>query len=90
VPSARFGHQLTEELVLTAFEVVDDGHQPTAGSEGGVGVALGARVLVAGERRLGDEGADAGVVGVVGEHEELLVENGQLLSGPDEPVVDVT
>jgi hypothetical protein len=52
-------------------------------------VALGAGVFVTGQRCLGDERPDAGVVGVVGEDEELLVENSELLAGADQPVVDV-
>ncbi len=87
--SARLGDELTEELVLAPFEIPDQGEEPAPGAQGGVGVALGAGVFVAGQGGLGDEGTDPGVVGVVGEDEELLVEDGELLAGPDQPVVDV-
>ena len=46
----------------------------------GVGVLLGLAVLLLGERRLGDEGPEPGVVGLVGEVRELLVGHPQLLA----------
>lgn len=92
VPAAglsRLWYQLTEKLVLAPFEVADHGQQPGAFAHGGVGVALGARVFVPGQRGLGDERPDAGIVGRVREDENLLVEHGQLLTAADEPVVDI-
>ena len=87
--SARLGDELTEELVLAPFQIPDQGEEPAAGAQGGVGMALGAGVFMAGQRCLGDERPDPGVVGIVGEDQELLVENGELLAGPDQPVMDV-
>ena len=59
---------------------------PRRGGAHGVGVALGLAVLVLGQRRLGHQGPQAGVVGLLGEVAQLLVGDGQLLAELAEPV----
>ena len=54
----------------------------------GVGVAAGVVVLAVGQRRLRDEGADAGVVGLVGQLLELLLDDGQLLAEAAQALTD--
>ncbi len=51
----------------------------------GVGVALGVEVLAAGERAVGDDRPEPGVVGLVGEVGLLLVVNPQLLAQGAQP-----
>ena len=51
-----------------------------------VGVLLGLVVLVLGQRGLGDEGAQASVVGGLGEEGELLVRHLQLGPQPLQPL----
>ncbi len=56
---------------------------------GGVGRALRVGVVVPGQGRLRHERTDAGIVGRVVEHHQLLVEHRQLLAHPHEASVDV-
>ena len=46
----------------------------------GIGVALGIDVLTVGQRGLGDQGAEPGVVGLFGKERQLLVGDGQFLA----------
>ena len=63
--------------------------QRVAASAGGIGVALGVRVLTAVKGRIGHERPNSGVVGVVVIRQELLVEDGQLGTSAHEPGPDL-
>ncbi len=54
------------------------GHQGVAVAAHGIGVALGFTVVLAGERRLRHQGPEPGLVGVVDQVGELLVDHRQL------------
>ena len=56
----------------------------------GVGVACRFAALVRGQRRLGHEGAHAGLVGGLTQDGQLLFEHGEVLPGAHQPGVDVT
>src|SRR3954453_12489910 len=76
----RAGDQAVEQLVLRALERLELGDDVRAVPAHRVGVLLGLAVLLLGERCLGDQGPDAGVVGLVGEVRELLLGHAQLLA----------
>jgi len=79
-PSLSAGRELVEQFVEPGLERHDGtGHfLPAAGH--GVGVPACVAVLLLGERRLGDEGPEPGIVGLLAEVLELLVDDPELLS----------
>src|SRR5262245_47405854 len=72
------GAELVEQLVLLALELGDRVDHVLAVARHGVGVLARVVRLVRRTRGLRDQSADRGVVGVVPEHGELLVDLGEL------------
>ena len=72
--------QAVEQFVLRALEGLELGDHVRPVTAHRVGVLLGLTMLLLGQRRLRDQGPDAGVVGLVGEVSELLVGHPQLLT----------
>ena len=92
-PAAARDHSLLtwlshggQQLVLALFEVDHRLAQRVTGPGHHVGVALRLVVLLGGQRRLGDQGAHPGLVGRLPDDRQLLVEDGELLARPDQPV----
>src|SRR5690606_11568008 len=77
-PLALAGGELVEQLVLSAFELGDPVDDVLAMARHGGGVLAGIVRLLGGARRLGDQRPDRLVLGVAGEHVELLVDLRQL------------
>src|SRR3954452_2371801 len=76
-PSA--GDETIEQLVAAGFESGDGLQHLGAAAAHGVGVAAGVPMLAVGQRGLGHEGPEMGVVGVTTQMDELLVDDAQLL-----------
>src|SRR5438105_9682238 len=83
--SARLGDELVEQLVLGSFQLCDRGNHVCSLVCHGIGVLLRLVVLAVGQRRLGHQGAQAGLVGGIGEEQQLLVDDLQLAAQPLEP-----
>lgn len=78
--SAGIGDETLEQLIDGAFESGDGGGGGGPAAPHGVDVALGVAMLPLGQGGLPHQGAHAGVVGLVGQHHQLLVEHPQLLA----------
>src|SRR5258706_13923796 len=77
-PSAAFGRQPVEQLVLAAFELVDGrGHLGSVAVHG-ISVLLRLVVLLVRDRCLGDERPKPGVFRGIGERVQLLVGDEEL------------
>ncbi len=72
------GQQAVEQLVLGLFNLRDGGDEALAVMTHGVGVLLCLLVLTIGNRGLGDEGAQARLIGRLGQMRQLFVDNLQL------------
>src|SRR4051794_35165487 len=83
------GEEPVEELVAAGLEAGDRLHHLGAAAAHGVGVAPGVTMLPVGERGLRDEGPEVGVVGVVTQMDELLVDDPELLSQRAQAVADL-
>lgn len=78
IRSVGLDEQAVEELVLGLLEAGDLGAHLPAVALHRIGVTLGLAVLAPGERRLGHERAEPGLLGLVGQMGELLVGHAQL------------
>lgn len=87
--STCFGDEAVEQFVLGRLEFLDRAQQLGAVAGHGVGVTLGLAVLVLGEGRLGNQGAQAGVVGLRSQLRKLLVDDRELVAQGAETITHV-
>src|SRR5258705_9827605 len=87
--STRFGDETVEQFVLGRLELLDRTQQFGAVAGHGVGVALGLTMLVLGEGRLGNQGPQAGVVGLRSQLRKLLVDDRELVAQGAEAITHV-
>ena len=88
-PAHPVPRDVGQQLVLATLQVPDRGRQGVVGPDHGVGVPTDLGVLVGGQRGLGDQRAQSGILGLLVDHGQLLVQHGQLLPGAHQPGVDV-
>jgi len=85
----QFGGDAVEQRILLPFELPDGAAQRVGVAGLGVGVTAGLARLDVGQGRLGDERAQAHVLGLLLEEAELLLGHRQLSPDPLEPFTDV-
>lgn len=76
-------------MVLASGEISDGGEETGALGIGGVGVTFGDGVIMLSEGCLRDQSSNSGVVGVMVNDEQLLVEDIQLLAGAGQSTLGV-
>ena len=81
-PSGAGFEELVEEFVLEHLEAGDLGEHVATVAAHGLGVARRLAMLAFGERRLGDQRPQSGVIGLVRELSQLLVGHGEISTKP--------
>lgn len=72
------GDEPVEQVVLGCFQLAHLGQQVIAVTTHRFGMALGLVVFLFGQRCLGNQSPQAGLIGLIGEVRKLLVGNGKL------------
>src|SRR4051794_301544 len=83
------GHQPVEELVAAGFEAGDGLHDLGPAPAHGIGVTAGLTVVTVGERGFGHQRPEVGIVGVVTQVDELLVDDPQFLTQGAQAIADL-
>src|SRR5436190_18935575 len=81
--------EAVEQLVLFLFELRNPGDYVVAAADHGVGVPLGLVVLAVGQRGLRHQRPQAGIVGLLHEDGQLLVQDSEFVAGAPQAVVDL-
>ena len=83
------GDQPVEKLVAAGFEAGDGLHHLGSAAAHGIGVAAGVTMVTVGERGLGHERPKVGIVGVITQVDELLVDDPQFLTQGAQAIADL-